>query len=51
MVNYVSGTKPYVYQWFNPGTLHVTGPDSLIPGLSEGLNIEGKVYNEATFIS
>lgn len=51
MVNYVAGTKPYIYQWCNPATLHVTGPDTLIPGLSEGLNIEGRVYNEATFIS
>ncbi|KAI0091205.1 oxidative stress survival Svf1-like protein [Irpex rosettiformis] len=51
MVNYVAGTKPYIYQWLNPVSLHVTGPDSLIPGLSQGLNINGRLYNEATFIS
>ncbi|KAI0342867.1 oxidative stress survival Svf1-like protein [Trametopsis cervina] len=51
MVNYVAGTKPYIYQWLNPASLFVTGPDSLIPGLSQGLNIQGTLYNEATFIS
>lgn len=70
MVNYVSGTKPYIYQvrllslsivypmilnycsqWINPATLTITGPDALIPGLSQGLKVEGHLYNEATFIS
>ncbi|CAL1716213.1 unnamed protein product [Somion occarium] len=51
MVNYVAGTKPYIYQWLNPTTLVVTGPDALIPGLSGGLNIEGTLYNEASYIS
>ncbi|EIN04901.1 survival factor 1 [Punctularia strigosozonata HHB-11173 SS5] len=50
-VNYVAGTKPYIYQWLNPATLVVKGPDSLIPGLSAGLEVQGRLYNEATFIS
>ncbi|TFK75229.1 oxidative stress survival, Svf1-like protein [Pluteus cervinus] len=50
-VNYVAGTKPYIYQWFNPATLSITGPDELVPGLSAGLEIPGHLYNEATFIS
>jgi len=51
VVNYVAGTKPYIYQWLNKAKLSVTGPDALIPGLSGGLEIEGYLYNEATFIS
>ncbi|OCH94357.1 oxidative stress survival Svf1-like protein [Obba rivulosa] len=51
MVNYVAGTKPYIYQWLNQATLDVTGPDALIPGLSGGLKVEGSLYTEATFIS
>ncbi|RDB26308.1 Survival factor 1 [Hypsizygus marmoreus] len=50
-VNYVAGTKPYIYQWNNPTTLSITGPDSLVPGLSKGLEITGTLFNEATFIS
>ncbi|KAL0954562.1 hypothetical protein HGRIS_003522 [Hohenbuehelia grisea] len=50
-VNYVAGTKPFIYQWVNPATLTVTGPDALAPGLSAGVPIEGTLYNEATFIS
>ncbi|KAI0078823.1 oxidative stress survival Svf1-like protein [Panus rudis PR-1116 ss-1] len=51
MVNYVAGTKPYIYQWVMPTKLVVTGPDELVPGLSEGLEIEGIGYSEASFIS
>jgi len=51
VVNYVAGTKPYIYQWINPVKLSVTGPDTLVPGLSGGLEIEGTLYAEATFIS
>ncbi|KAI0685323.1 oxidative stress survival Svf1-like protein [Cytidiella melzeri] len=51
MVNYVAGTKPYIYQWLNPASLYVTGPDALVPGLSQGIEIKGNLYNEATFIS
>ncbi|KAH8099925.1 oxidative stress survival Svf1-like protein [Cristinia sonorae] len=51
MVNYVAGTKPYIYQWTNPATITITGPDAFVPGLSQGLKVEGTLYNEATFIS
>jgi len=51
VVSYVAGTKPYIYQWVNPATLVIKGPDSLVPGLSGGLEVEGRLYNEATFIS
>jgi hypothetical protein len=50
-VNYVAGTKPYIYQWLNPTKLSITGPDALAPGLSSGVEVEGVLYNEATFIS
>lgn len=33
----------------NPGTLSLTGPESVIPGGSK--TVEGTIYNEATFIS
>ncbi|KAJ7170706.1 survival factor 1 [Mycena crocata] len=45
-VNYVAGTKPYVYQWLNPATLSLTGPEA-----GQTAEIEGTLYNEATFIS
>ncbi|TFY70465.1 hypothetical protein EVG20_g2538 [Dentipellis fragilis] len=51
VVSYVAGTKPYIYQWINPTTLCIKGPDSIAPGLSGGLEAEGHVYVEATFIS
>ncbi|KAG0694987.1 Svf1-like-domain-containing protein [Suillus ampliporus] len=51
MVNYVAGMKPYIYQWQNNVKLAVRGPDALIPGLSKGLDIEGVIYTEASFIS
>ncbi|KAF9238520.1 oxidative stress survival, Svf1-like protein [Melanogaster broomeanus] len=50
MLNHVVGTKPYIYQWQNNVKLIVRGPDSIIPGLSDGLEIEGILFNEATFI-
>ncbi|KAF8638306.1 hypothetical protein AX17_002326 [Amanita inopinata Kibby_2008] len=50
-VNYVAGTKPYIYQWFNRTKLTITGPDGIVEGLSKGVAVEGRVYNEATFIS
>jgi len=49
VINYAAGTKPYIYQWLNPGTLSITGPESIIPGGSK--SVEGTFYNEATFIS
>ncbi|KAJ7931557.1 survival factor 1 [Mycena leptocephala] len=45
-VSYVAGTKPYIYQWLNPATLKLTGPSG-----GETAEIEGTLYNEATFIS
>jgi Svf1-like protein len=72
VVNYVAGTKPYIYQvsacavvdhqfsrltshempqWINPAKLVLRGPDLILPGLAEGLEVEGFTYNEATFIS
>ncbi|KAJ6576464.1 oxidative stress survival Svf1-like protein [Mycena vulgaris] len=45
-VNYVAGTKPYIYQWLNPATLTLTGPEA-----GQSADIEGTLYNEATFIS
>ncbi|KAG6851107.1 hypothetical protein H0H93_000987 [Arthromyces matolae] len=50
-VNYVAGTKPYIYQWYNPATLSITGPESIATGLSSGLEVSGVVFNEASFIS
>ncbi|KDR76252.1 hypothetical protein GALMADRAFT_247550 [Galerina marginata CBS 339.88] len=50
-VNYVAGTKPFIYQWINPAKLSITGPEALAPGLSSGVEVEGLLYNEATFIS
>ncbi|KAF9533815.1 survival factor 1 [Crepidotus variabilis] len=50
-VNYVAGTKPYIYQWLNPAKLSIKGPDALAPGLSAGVEVDGYIYNEATFIS
>jgi hypothetical protein len=51
VLNHVAGTKPYIYQWQNHAKLIVRGPDTIIPGLSAGLEIEGILFNEATFIS
>ncbi|RPD59977.1 oxidative stress survival Svf1-like protein [Lentinus tigrinus ALCF2SS1-7] len=51
MVNYVAGTKPYIYQWYNPATLQVNVPSGLIDGVSDKVEVKGLVYNEATFIS
>ncbi|KAF9267723.1 oxidative stress survival Svf1-like protein [Marasmius fiardii PR-910] len=45
-VNYVAGTKPYIYQWINPATLSITEPGSETP-----IDVKGTLYNEATFIS
>ncbi|KAI0787785.1 oxidative stress survival Svf1-like protein [Fomes fomentarius] len=51
MVNYVAGTKPYIYQWINPGTLNVSLPSGIVEGLSDEVAVEGTLYIEATFIS
>ncbi|PCH42390.1 oxidative stress survival Svf1-like protein [Wolfiporia cocos MD-104 SS10] len=51
MVNYVAGTKPYIYQWYNPAKLNVHLPSGLIEGVDGEVELEGMLYNEATFIS
>jgi hypothetical protein len=55
LVNYVAGTKPYIYQFYNPATLTLTGPASVIgDGEGEGTTtvaVNGTLFNEATFIS
>lgn len=48
-VNYMAGTKPYIYQWLNPATLEITGPESVVPGGK--VEVKGRIFNEATFIS
>jgi len=48
-VNVVAGTKPYIYQWNNPGVLSVSGPTSLLG--SGKAEIKGICYNEATYLS
>ena len=39
------------FQYLNPATLKISGPDDLVPGFSGGLEVKGHLYNEATFIS
>ncbi|KAF8273232.1 oxidative stress survival, Svf1-like protein [Lactarius quietus] len=51
VVSYVAGTKPYIYQWITPAKLKLAGPNSVLPGLESGLEVEGFAYTEATFIS
>ncbi|TBU55566.1 oxidative stress survival Svf1-like protein [Dichomitus squalens] len=51
MVNYVAGTKPYIYQWLNPAKLNVSLPAGLIEGVSDTAEVEGNLYVESTFIS
>ncbi|KIM39821.1 hypothetical protein M413DRAFT_184485 [Hebeloma cylindrosporum] len=45
-VNYVAGTKPYIYQWINPAKLTVSSPTA-----GSNVDVEGVLYNEATYIS
>ncbi|KAK0471999.1 oxidative stress survival Svf1-like protein [Armillaria novae-zelandiae] len=45
-VNYVAGTKPFIYQWFNPAKLTITEPGSDKP-----VQVDGMLYNEATYLS
>jgi len=51
VISYVSGTKPYIYQWMNKATLKVTVPESVIPGESGEIFVEGDLYTEASFVS
>lgn len=45
LVNYVAGTKPYIYQTLNPATLAIT-----IPG-QDSAQVNGTLFEEHTFIS
>lgn len=45
LVNYVAGTKPYIYQTLNPATLKVK-----LPG-GEQSEVKGSLFEEHTFIS
>ncbi|KAF5377351.1 hypothetical protein D9757_007997 [Collybiopsis confluens] len=45
-VNYVAGTKPYIYQWINPAKLTINETSS-----GDVLEANGFVYIESTFIS
>lgn len=51
VVNYVAGTKPYVYQNLNPATLSVQLPESYKGEGSKSFESKGTVFTEATFIS
>ncbi|KAH9935260.1 oxidative stress survival Svf1-like protein [Amylocystis lapponica] len=51
MVNYVAGTKPYIYQFLSPATLDVNIPEGLLSDAAGELKVEGTFYTEATFIS
>lgn len=61
MVNYVAGTKPYIYQTLNPAKLTLSVPTSLLKEIdaksSESaepvtqLTLDGTVFEEHTFIS
>ncbi|KAK4700700.1 hypothetical protein P7C70_g5542, partial [Phenoliferia sp. Uapishka_3] len=53
-VNYAAGTKPYIYTWLNPAKASITVPSDLASPASEEtktIEVEGTVFNEATFIS
>lgn len=51
MVNYVAGTKPYVYQYINPATLKVALPASYKGDSPHNMDVPGTLFNESTFIS
>ncbi|KAI0734136.1 oxidative stress survival Svf1-like protein [Fomitopsis betulina] len=51
MIAYAAGTKPYIYQWLNPAKMSLTIPSGVIPEASGTVEVDGVLYNEATFIS
>ncbi|KAI3478599.1 hypothetical protein L1887_59444 [Cichorium endivia] len=52
LVNYVAGTKPYIYQTLNPATLTLTLPEQYAgAGKGESTSIKGTLFEEHTFIS
>lgn len=46
VVQVIASTKPYIYQHFSNAQLHVT-----LPGATEETLIDGKIFDELTFIS
>lgn len=50
LVNYVAGTKPYIYQTLNPAELSLTLPAS-VAGEEKKITAKGTVFEEHTFIS
>lgn len=48
LVNYVAGTKPYIYQTLNPATLTLSVPAGQASGEHQ---VKGTVFEEHTFIS
>ncbi|SPO30308.1 related to SVF1 - protein with a potential role in cell survival pathways [Ustilago trichophora] len=52
LVNYVAGTKPYIYQTLNPATLTVKLPEQYSGnGKGESIEVKGTLFEEHTFIS
>ena len=50
IILYTASTHGYL-QWLNPAILKITVPDKLVPGLFGEVEVKGRLYNEATFIS
>lgn len=48
IVNYVAGTKPYIYQTLNPATLTLTVPAG---EKAQEQSVQGTIFEEHTFIS
>lgn len=52
LVNYVAGTKPYIYQTLNPVTLTLTLPEGFKgEGSGQSIEVKGTLFEEHTFIS
>lgn len=52
LVNYVAGTKPYIYQTLNPATLTISLPEQYAgTGKGESTEVKGTLFEEHTFIS
>ncbi|WFD05227.1 Putative cell survival pathways protein [Malassezia vespertilionis] len=50
-VNYVAGTKPYIYQTLNHATLRLTLPGSVAKDGETTVTAKGTLFEEHTFIS
>ncbi|SNX87620.1 related to SVF1 - protein with a potential role in cell survival pathways [Melanopsichium pennsylvanicum] len=52
LVNYVAGTKPYIYQTLNDATLKITLPEQYEgTGKGDSVEVKGSLFEEHTFIS